>query len=109
MSLNKTNKKECPYCKSQKVIDTGSRMGQVQNYIPGKPIQEPDESIYKCILCNERFILVNYLVCPKCGSENLKKSGPFAHLKRQGEPTYSEPSPTFYHCWDCEWDWEKAI
>jgi hypothetical protein len=45
--------------------------------------------------------------CPKCKSKNNKKSGPFAKIKKEGEPAYKGSSPVYYHCWNCENDWEE--
>lgn len=43
--------------------------------------------------------------CLKCGSANIKKSGPFALIKKEGGTAASKPEPAKYHCWDCGYDW----
>jgi transposase-like protein len=43
--------------------------------------------------------------CPRCGSANIKKSGPFALIKKEGEAAATKPEPAKYHCWDCSYDW----
>jgi len=56
--MRRTNKKECPKCKSSNVYDTGSRMGDVVAIPPGGEIPEPKYPIYECKDCGELFILV---------------------------------------------------
>ena len=41
-------------------------------------------------------------ICPKCKSKNIKKIGPFAKLKREGEPAEKETNfKQKYGCLDC--------
>ncbi len=54
--MKTTNILECPECHSTDIEDSGSRFGDVQDYIPGKPINMPEHPIYECKECNERFI-----------------------------------------------------
>lgn len=58
--MERTNKKECPKCGSDEVFDTGSRVGDVQELEPGKPISQPSHPIYGCRKCDgdERFIVI---------------------------------------------------
>ena len=107
--MKRNNKKECPSCKSKEIFDSCSRVSETaQTVIPGKPIAMPTVVIYRCTDCDERFILVDGYVCPECNSDQVKKSGPFAVLKREGEPATKGPSPIHLHCWDCKHDWEEV-
>jgi DNA-directed RNA polymerase subunit RPC12/RpoP len=56
--MEKTNKKECPKCKSKNVFDRGDRFGKGEDYIPGKPISEPNQPVYECRDCGEIFIYI---------------------------------------------------
>lgn len=107
--MKENNKIQCPSCLSFDVVDTGGRWGDAEDYIPGKSISEPTQPLYSCNTCKEHFILVNYRVCPQCNSKNIKQTGPFAKLKREGEPAYRGPMEIYLHCWDCEKDWEEKI
>ena len=35
--------------------------------------------------------------CKKCGLE-MKKSGPYLHVKEEGQPAHKGPSPVYYCC-----------
>lgn len=108
--MRKNNKKECPECLSLNVIDTGSGIGEVTNYCPGDVILDtPLNFEYICKECSQRFIVVEYPVCPKCASENIKQNGPFAPRKHEGQPSHRGPLAVYYHCWDCENDWEGMV
>ena len=56
--MERTNKKECPKCKSKNVFDRGDRVGEAEDYIPGKSISEPNQPIYECKDCGELFVLI---------------------------------------------------
>jgi hypothetical protein len=47
--------------------------------------------------------------CKKCGSE-MKKSGPYLHVKEEGQPAYKGSSSVYYSCMNekCE-DYGKVI
>ena len=54
--MERTNKKECPKCKSKNVFDRGNRAGEVQEYNSVKPILEPDKPVYECKDCGKLFV-----------------------------------------------------
>ncbi|MFZ5559495.1 MAG: hypothetical protein ACOZAL_01745 [Patescibacteria group bacterium] len=54
--MERTDKKECPKCKSKNVFDRGDRVGDVVDYKPNKPIPKPNQPIYECKDCGEIFI-----------------------------------------------------
>ncbi len=56
--MKRTNKKECPKCKSKNVFNRGDRVGEIEDYIPGKPISEPNQPVYECKDCGELFVLI---------------------------------------------------
>jgi hypothetical protein len=43
--MEKTDKKECPKCKSSNVIDIGARIGDISRIEPGQPIPNADYPI----------------------------------------------------------------
>jgi hypothetical protein len=47
--------------------------------------------------------------CKKCGSE-MKKSGPYLHVKEEGQSVHKGPSSAYYSCTNnkCE-DYGKVI
>jgi len=57
--MERTNKKECPKCKSLNVFDTNNKGGDVDSMSSGRKITEPNRPIYKCRDCQELFILLN--------------------------------------------------
>ena len=56
--MERTNKKECPKCKSQNVFDIGNRIGDVSDVGNDGKYPEPRHPIFKCKDCEELFILV---------------------------------------------------
>jgi len=56
--MEKTNKKECPYCKNSEVHLTESGAPTIAfDYDPTKPIPMPKQPlVYECIKCGKRFI-----------------------------------------------------
>jgi len=50
--MEKTNKKECPFCTSKNIEDTVSRMGGVNDYISNRNIPEPNAPVYRCCESN---------------------------------------------------------
>lgn len=109
MNVRENNKIQCPSCLSLAVTDTGGRLGEAEDYTPGKSISEPTQPLYWCDTCKEQFILVNYTVCSRCNSKHIKQTGPFAILKREGEPAHRGLTEVYFHCWDCQYDWEDKI
>ena len=47
------------------------------------------------------------IVCPKCNSNEVRDSGPFARRKEESEPAYNGPDRIFYNCLRCGHQWEK--
>jgi len=110
INMKKNNKKECPECLSLNVTETGSGIGKVVNYYPGDlNLNIPLDLEYECKECTQNFVVVEYPVCPKCNSENIKQSDTVAHIKHEGEPAHSGPEAVYYHCWDCENDWKRMV
>jgi len=54
--MERTDKKECPKCRSTNVYDIGDRMGDAVIIGAGREVPEPQYPIYKCRDCVETFI-----------------------------------------------------
>jgi len=52
--MQRTSKRECPFCKSPKIIDTGDR---IKGSFDAKSFLKPDASfpIYQCSECGQKF------------------------------------------------------
>lgn len=57
--MERTNKKECPKCKSIDVVYIKVRMGDVVILKRGGEYPEPRHPVYECNNCGETFILID--------------------------------------------------
>ncbi len=107
--MDRNNKLACPKCKSTNLVVSGSTTSG-QNYTSGQSLDIPAEAVYKCLDCETFFIYDPYSLppCPKCSSNNIKKTGPFAHIKPEGQPSHRGPSEIYYFCWNCEYKWQDT-
>ena len=56
--MERTNKKECPKCKSKNIVDSGSRVGDVSRIEPGQSIPNANHLIYECKECGGLFVFL---------------------------------------------------